>query len=239
MTVKVITTLHEDGYKLYGKNLNTWSKFFPQDWTLEYYAENHTPDLDARFTVKDFNKSCPAWDEFYNHVKLQTVDLTDKKKINWYRKALRWSFKMFVLVDALEHTSKKYIIWLDSDVVAVKSPETNWIKKNLNNQCFAGKLEKINGQSHIESGILLFDTTHYDITKCTDWIKEGYFNKKIFLENKAWDGFWLAKLINQNISWNNSNMFSRDSFLIHCVGDEKFTNDYSGRSGRSQNNELI
>jgi len=238
MKVKVVTTLHEDGYKIYGKNLGTWSNFFPQDWTLEYYAENHTPDLNARFTVKDFNKSCPDWDEFYNYVKLQTVDLTDKKKINWYKKALRWSFKMYTILDSLKNSQERYLIWIDADASVYNNVNLNWILNSLKNHCLAAKLEKIKNVPHIESGILIFDRQHTDINKIINWIEKGYLHKQIFNEPKAWDGFWLAKMIQtQEINWVNKDLFK--GIMIHSKGDKKFHSKYDSRSGRSQNNELI
>ena len=52
MTVEVVTTLHVDGYNLYGKNsIPTWEQYFPADWSITYYAENHIPELSNRVKV--------------------------------------------------------------------------------------------------------------------------------------------------------------------------------------------
>jgi hypothetical protein len=240
MKTKVITTLHRDGYELYGENLKTWVKNFPAEWKIDYYAENHNPLFDKRINVKNFHECCPEWNNFYQHIKSHTDSTTNKKQLNWYKKTLRWSFKMFVILHSLKNSDDTHLIWLDSDVIAKSSPPAKWITTALKNSCMAGKLEKIKNKSHIESGILIFDKTHPDITKIEDWINLGYTQKKILNEHKAWDGFWLGKLTQTNsVSWNNINLFDKQSWLIHQVGDEKFSSKYSGRSGRQKDNELI
>lgn len=251
MAVEVVTTLHLDGYNLYGKFLKTWCLYFPTDWKITYYAENHNPDLDDRINVVDFNKTCPEWLDFYNHIKLETENLKDKKKLNWYKKALRWSFKMYTVLHALNNSKERYVVWMDSDVYAKKHPTEDWIETVLNGKCFAGQLEHVKGFPHIESGILIFDTHHSDIKIVKRWITEGYIDKKILKEQKAWDGAWLGKLVTtQPIQWSNINMLITSNralafsgkalaWLVHVVGDGKFDPSYSGRSGRTKDNELI
>ena len=256
MTVKVITTLHKDGYDLYGqKNLNSWANYFPKDWKMVYYAEKHSPELNERTTIVDFDECCPEWNNFYDVVKQQLnrdPAKDDPKRINWYKKALRWSFKMYAVLHALKNTDTRYLVWLDADVVATASPTADWIEKCLKNTCMAAQLEFIKAGGHIETGILIFDLHHPDIHKIYDWIKTGYVDGEILKEEKAWDGIWMAKLVQTNtVSWNNIDMviyqnvaraFSdpRMSWLTHRVGKNKFrTTVISARSGRSPGQELI
>jgi len=251
-SVTVVTTLHKDGYDLYGKtNLDSWARYFPSDWNIVYYAEDHTPSLNSKVTVEDFKTKCPAWSDFYSHILTQTANIDNKKK-NWYKKALRWSFKMYTVLDALRDPRSRYIIWLDADVLANYTPDSNWLASCLRNTCVAAQLEHIKEGNHIETGIIIFDTEHPDIEKVKQWISAGYEGKQILKENKAWDGIWLAKLLISNtVSWNNLDMvvkqntaqaFSNDKlkWLTHKVGDHKFNSTkISARSGRSQQNELI
>ena len=255
-SVKVITTLHEDGYNLYGNyNLTTWAKYFPSDWEIVYYAEKHFPQFSERIEVIDFNEHCPEWNDFYQHIKSE-IDLSqtsiDEKRINWYKKALRWSFKMYALLHALKNTNARYLIWLDADVVATAVPPDNWINSCIDGKCLAGQLEYVKGHGHIETGIILIDLNHPDVDKLYNWIKLGYVEKKILEEDKAWDGIWIAKLVlSNNIAWNNLQMviqkqvaraFSNNQlhWLHHRVGKFKFKDtEYSKRSGRSPNRELI
>lgn len=255
MNVKVITTLHEDGYNLYGKEyLLTWLKHFPKDWSIDYYAEDHTPNFESKINVLNFKNECNNWNDYYIAIKKEVELLdssVDKKSINRLKKALRWSFKMFTLLHALKTSSSRYLIWLDSDVYATEPPKKDWIETCLNGKCIAGQHEFIKGALHIESGILIIDLHHKDKNKIIEWIEDGYVKRKILLESKPWDGFWLAKMFSsKTVECNAVKMLHLDSrskmtknntgcWLIHNVGDNKFNNLYNGRSGRKENTELI
>jgi hypothetical protein len=259
MSVQVVTTLHEDGYKLYGQQfIKTWAKHFPKDWKITYYSEKHDPILADRISVIDFNSTCIEWENFYNFVKEESSQLNqklDKKKINRLKKALRWSFKMFTVLHALQHSTTRYLIWLDADVIAKFPPKKNWIERVLEGKCVAGQLEFVKGFPHVETGIIVIDTHHKDINKLIDWIEIGYVERKILDESKPWDGAWIGKFFVENealckkISMmhlgkdDNSvaRAFSNQSlfWLVHKVGDHKFNELYSGRSGRTPKTELI
>lgn len=256
MSITVLTTLHKDGYDLYGKeNLDSWARFFPVSWNIYYYSEKHQPDLDKRITILDFDESCPDWQKFYSTVKnkLDRDPLkNDSKRKNWYKKALRWSFKMFALLDILERKPSRYVIWLDADVRANAGPPSQWIERCLQNKSLAAQLENIKAGSHVETGILIIDTHHPDISKIINWIDRGYRKYNILDEDKAWDGIWMAKLLATNtVSWNKLWMVQLEktakpftdnslSWLSHRVGKRKFDNpNIDIRSGRTKDQELI
>lgn len=255
MTVTVVTTLHKDGYDLYGQNnLKSWCSLFPSTWKIKYYSEKHDPNLDPKVEVIDFDLACPEWNDFYSQVKSRFLSENnqDEKRRNWYKKALRWSFKMYTVLHAMKNCNSKYLIWLDADVRATRSPNPEWIQHCLKGTALAAQLEFIKAGGHIETGILIFDLEHSDSKKIYDWIYSGYREYQILDEEKAWDGIWMAKLLQQNtVSWNNLNMvvkkdlalaFShRDlTWLTHGVGKKKFKKSLlNARSGRSDTNELI
>lgn len=256
MSVTVITTLHQDGYNLYGKeNLESWCEFFPSDWGITYYAEKHKPEFSNRISVVDFDHHCPTWQTYYDAVKNKLAAdplKTDNKRKNWYKKALRWSFKMYALLDSLKNPKTRYVVWLDADVEARQQPKDQWIEQCLNNACIAGQLEKLKAGGHIETGILIIDTQHPDISKIIDWIELGYVKFKILDEDKAWDGIWMAKLLQtRTVSWRNLQMLELNktakpfthenlSWLSHKVGKRKFDNsNFDVRSGRNKDQELI
>jgi len=244
MRVHVITTLHNDGYELFGKqNINTWNDFFPAEWSITYYAEGHSPIFPRRIKVVDFLQKCSKWTNFHNEVKKQARGL-EGRELNRYKKALRWSFKMFALLDALKNKNERFVLWLDSDVRAMSTISEDWLTK-LNKKCIACKLEKLKVGDHIETGAILIDTDHIDTDKVTSWIKEGYEEFKILDINKPWDGIWMASLLTAgNVAWSNVDLIgksnSRNHWLIHDVGKNKFTNSsFNAQSGRKIDTELI
>lgn len=247
MTVKVITTLHQDGYNLYGKeSLDSWATFFPSDWKIFYYAEKHEPALSERVTVLDFDKECANWQKFYDHVKNKSHNLSGRE-LNWYKKALRWSFKMFALLHALENTNDRFLIWMDADVFATHSPRKTWISESLGTSALAAWMQYLSGGSHVESGVLIIDMLHPDTKTLKDWIYKGYVDYAVLNEKKAWDGFWLAKLLETGtMSWKDVKMVSLNKrtdslhWLNHRAGTEKFLNKgISSRSGRTEQTELL
>lgn len=257
MSVHVVTTLHQDGYNLYGKHfIKTWELNFPLDWKIDYYAEGHTPKFSDRVNVLNFNETCTEWQDYYEYIQHQVKTLSNKKAINRYKKALRWSFKMFTLLHALKTSTSDYVIWLDADVYARSKPIDNWIQHILDGKCIAGQLESVKGFTHIETGILPISMRHPEVNKVIDWIDKGYVHKEILDVPKPWDGIWMgkmydSKLVSMNIlkmlvlQTNSATItdkeFSHQSlnWLVHNVGDKKFGNVYSGRSGRSKQAELI
>lgn len=258
-SVRVVTTLHKDGYNLYGKEyVSTWTKFFPRDWRITYYAESHEPMFDQRVEVLDFKKSCFEWNNFYDQVKQRIANIDqDKKTINRYKKALRWSFKMYTLLHAIRTSTEDFVIWMDADVYARSLPPSNWLESVIGSSCVAGQVERVKGFTHIETGILIVNLKHPDVSKLINWIEQGYPQFQILDEPKPWDGIWLGKLYNQRlIDFKNIEMlvYNNRSFgptiakafsnvnlkwLVHNVGDDKFTETFSGRSGRENHSELI
>lgn len=254
MSVTVVTTLHKDGYELYGvNNLNSWAHYFPSEWSIVYYAEKHTPQLSNRVRILNFDEVCSNWSDFYKQIQADVSKYNnDEKRINWYKKALRWSFKMFAVLHAIKNTNTRYLIWLDADVVATGYPPQQWINSCLSGQCLAAQLEFIKVGGHVETGILIIDLHHPDVDILYNWIKLGYIDKQILKEEKAWDGIWLAKLVQSDkISWNNLKMvIKKDTaqafsdvqlkWLTHRVGKKKFADSgISARSGRTPDQELI
>jgi hypothetical protein len=263
-SVTVVTTLHKDGYDLYGQeNLESWATFFPEAWKITYYKEKHDPILPSRVEIVDFDQQCASWQNYFSAVKLklaQEKNPEDEKRRNWYKKALRWSFKMYTVLHAMKNCNSKYLIWLDADVKAVTSPSHEWIEKCLLDKSLAAQLEMIKAGGHIETGILIFDLEHADSQTIYNWIYDGYVNFKILDEEKAWDGIWMAKLLmTDTVAWNKLTMVTKNKstmgtkrsqavafsnndlkWLVHRVGKRKFNqSQLSSRSGRSSDNELI
>jgi hypothetical protein len=247
MTVKVITTLHKDGYDLYGRDhIQTWAKYFPKEWEIIYYSEKHIPELDSRVNIVDFDTVCPEWQDFYSYVKKLYNKNKDNpsRNLNWHLKALRWSFKMFAVMHAMKNSNHRYLVWLDADIFANRSPDVGWIERCLASTAMAAQLEVLKVGNHFETGVLIFDLNHLDSSKIFDWIHLGYVDKKVLDEDKAWDGIWMAKLINNRLPWNNvklSGRFKHEStWLTHRVGKEKFQETkINERSGRTSEQELL
>lgn len=234
--VKVITTFGKIGKELYGNQfIETFRKYWPIDIKLTVYYEDWVPDvLDPRIEYIDIDQALPEVDDFRDYCQSKISKLTDKKskRINWYNKAIRWSFKSLVMFNELKRKESKYIIWLDGDVSTLQSPKENLAEILLKQCAFASQLEFIKGANHCESGIVVFDTEHPDCERIVEHLRNGYIDNQILTLEKPWDGFWLALMIKQGISFNNMNLERSGSgktftnkhiykTLVHNVGNRK------------------
>lgn len=223
MTTKVVTTFGKAGKELYGNQfIETFLKFWPRDINLTIYYEDWTPDvIDPRIDYINIDEAIPEVNQFRDYCQREIDKLTDKKakKINWYNKAIRWSFKSLVMHTELKRKQTRYVVWLDGDVSTLKSPINNFAEVIVNNCAFASQLEFIKGAHHCESGIVVFDTEHVDCEKIINHIANGYINMQVLTLDKPWDGFWLARMISMGISFHNLN---KD----RIGADKTFTNRY-------------
>jgi hypothetical protein len=236
MSVKVITTFSRAGKELYGNQfIDTFLKYWPEDVSLTVYYEDWVPELiNPRIEYINIDSAIPEVNQFRDHCQIEISKLTDKKskRINWFNKAIRWSFKSLVMYTELKRKQTRYIIWLDGDVSTLKSPVPNFAQTVLHGNAFASQLEFIKGANHCESGIVVFDTGHPDASKIITHIENGYVDMKVLTLDKPWDGFWLALMIKQGISFYdmNKDRIGRDKtftnrylfgVLNHNVGNRK------------------
>lgn len=236
--VVVVTTFAKDHITLYG---NSFIENFKRycNYELELFAEDFTSDdLSTPINVKDFYTHIPEQKEFKEYIELQIPSLT-KKPANRLSKALRWSYKSFVIWYALKNIDAKYIVWLDSDVECISPIPYNLIENINSDKLMTVYPQTIDGELHIESGMIIFNKQHKYINTVVEHYYAGYHKKQVLDIQKPWDGFWLGKLINDDIKIRKSSLLIRRPFinvkpyLYHNVGKDKFRdtglNKFSGR----------
>jgi hypothetical protein len=240
MITKVVTTFGRAGKELYGNQfIETYLKYWPSDILLTIYYEDWEPDIiDPRIEYINIDESIPEVNQFRDFCQIEINKLTDKKSksINWFNKAIRWSFKSLVMHTELKRKQADFVIWLDGDVSTLATPIPKFAETLLKGKAFASQLEFIKGANHCESGIVVFDTNHKDCPKIIDHLYVGYVEKQVLKLSKPWDGFWLALMINDGISFNDLNkdkivagktFTNRNLFKVldHNVGNRKLKNN--------------
>lgn len=235
----VVTTFGKTGKFLYGDNfIESFIKYWPKEINLVIYKEDWEPTVYAENIIyKDIDLEIPEINIFRDHCMsmIDSIIKKDKKskRINWYNKAIRWSFKSLVMYKELQIVDSRYLIWLDGDVVTLKSPPLDIAEKIIKDKAFASQLEIIKGNKHCESGIVIFNTQHNQCERIISHLKEGYINFKILTLEKPWDGFWLAKMLEQGIEFLDMNKQKRGiaktfnnvnitGILRHNIGNRKF-----------------
>jgi len=191
---------------------------------LYFYAENFYKD-----DAFDFYETIPHHKEFYEYIKNLQNKTTDKKEKRRLDKGLRWSYKSYVIIHALESIDTDYLIWIDGDVQVLKTPPDNLCQNLCGDKLMFGFEESVARMKHIESGFVIFNKNHPNINLILDGYKEGYYDKKVLDLPKPWDSFWLANLTNRP-GIKEFCVLKKGPFncikewFYHDVGKEKFTN---------------
>lgn len=191
---------------------------------LYFYAENF-----HRTGTFDFYETIPDHKEFYNYIKLEQSKITDKKQQRRLDKGLRWSYKSYVIIHALENIDTDYLIWIDGDVQVLKTPPEDLCQKLCGDNLMFGFEESIARMKHIESGFVIFNKNHPNIKYILDGYKEGYYDKKVLTLQKPWDSFWLAHLTNRPNIKEHCKLVKGPfncikEWFYHDVGKSKFAN---------------
>ena len=236
-TTVIITTFAKDHIDIYGtKFMQSLNKFCNIPITL--YGESfYRSDLPGNYCMQNFEDTIPEHKDFVRYIKSSIG--TDKKETNRLQKALRWSYKSFVIIHALKFIPADLIVWLDGDVVATNPISNNFFESINKNFLCTVYPQIIYNNLHIESGLVIFNKKHFFMDDLIQHYIEGYYEKKILSLKKPWDGFWLGDFVDKNKSKNICQRitppFSNVSdYLRHNVGKQKFINThlnkYSGRT---------
>lgn len=226
MNVAFVTTFAKDHIPVYGKRfVSSFTKNCNQN--LYIFAEDFAEE-DIGHPVLNFYSCIPEQQKFKEKIILETQGLQTKPK-NRLAKALRWSYKSYAIWYALSNIEADYIVWLDGDIETIAQISPTLITKNAKQNLIVAYPQLIDGEVHIESGLVIFNKQHPLINKVIDHYYQGYHNYQVLDLNKPWDGFWLAKIFN-DAEISNASDLSKDPYkklfkhFKHHVGKDKFKN---------------
>lgn len=236
--VAVVTTFARDHIDLYGNTfVDSFTKYCNHE--LYVFAEDFDSEsLNADIEVLNYYEHIPQQLKFKKHI-LSQIDSLDIKPANRLRKALRWSYKSFVVWYALKNIEAKYIVWIDADVETIAPVPQNLIQNICNDYLMMCYPQRIQDEIHIESGFVVYNKQHPMINRVTDHYELGYHKGQILTIDKPWDGFWLGNLVHKDQAISNATNRIRSpfknikSYFEHNVGKDKFKktdlNKYLGR----------
>lgn len=102
------------------------------------------------------------------------------KAKNYLFDARKFSHKVYAQLDAFEH--KRYVVWLDSDIVVIGKLTKHFLK-NLIKDHFCAYLGR--NDCYTETGFLIFDTHHEDFLVFKQRYAD-YYNKRYLFELRFW-----------------------------------------------------
>lgn len=130
MTITVVTTFHEEGYRLYGKRMiETFIKNWPQNVILIVYSENcNVTETAPNLIVRDLHSESlelVAFKEKWKNVPKANGDVTadpirSKRKdsgkgFKWH--AIRFAHKVYAIFDAAKKSNSDILVWMDADTI--------------------------------------------------------------------------------------------------------------------------
>ncbi len=160
----VVTSMNRDGWDQYGeKFVLSFLKHWPAGVRLRIYAEGFSSELnDPRIEVINFEAAVGQNVLDLEQQKTRLFKKTGIEKMSGYRSdVVKFSKKAFVLAREIRNSDQKYLIWLDADVVTLRSLTL----KNISEICgcedeiiFCSYLRRYG--MHTESGFLAFNLKH-------------------------------------------------------------------------------
>lgn len=191
--IKFITTFSKSGYEVYGK---TWLESFRQN----VKDENISVDLYIDFNIPSQEKiNRVNYEDAIPHHKNWMKEFELKYKGAMYNKkmGMRFSYKSFVMQQALDSNTGCYLIWLDGDCIFKPNQDFSTFAKDLlDGKFIAVQRERVGGDDHCESGIVLFDTDHPDKQKFNSQFKTNYEISNVIQMGSPYDGFIIYKSLN-------------------------------------------
>lgn len=194
--IKFITTFNSNGYHVYGQSWIESFLEFTKDFdniTAEVYVNNMDfSKLDYGPKVKfiNFDEFLPqhkTWVDFYR---------TTSNHGQWDRDlGIKFSYKVFVMMDSLKKHDDCYVIWLDGDSI-FKSYDFNNFPIELLKDTFLA-CQREHGSEHVESGIIIFDAAHKDKHLFINQVELFYSKPQHFNSfGQFFDGFVVGRTLN-------------------------------------------
>lgn len=243
-----VTTFSESGYLLYGRS---WIDSFIQHTSTHpninaiLYVDQFIPNLPSNIKQLLFNQSIPEHAQWC----LEFDRQYDAKNIYGKTMGKRFSYKSFVMMHAIKNNPDAYLVWLDGDCIFKSSALEEFPRDLLGETPIACQMEENKGANHIESGIVIFDTSHEDTTRFLNAFRNNYNISQILHMKAPYDGFIICKtLLENNIPFNNLNKgFGIDgiqsdpsSTFLHPLLKNRFQHNigYTGKSNYESWNSL-
>ena len=209
MKIKVITSYKPGCWNEYAKKgIESMAKHFPEEIDLVVYAEEPKPECNYdRIKWIDLNTAEPELTAFKQRHKddpvahgklqtkvngvrrvpeLQTLGGSDKNKESFLWNAVRFSNKVFCVVNAVRNSKDHdYVVWIDADTFSFRPVPLDWIVNLLPKDTMVTYLGRENptlgdGGKYPECGFVGYNCNHPEIQNfINDW-EQLYTTDNVF-----------------------------------------------------------
>ena len=172
MSIGIVSTFSEAGYRKYGKNFfNSMFKFVSGDIKVFLYLDNTNIDISSsRTTLYNLEKTNPDLTAFKNRHK-------DYKPKDFKSDAVRFAHKSYAIYHAAKNSNVDLLIWLDADTEIYDSITETYLKSFLPEGYFTSYLGR---PDYSETGFISFDLTNKYSTEYFEKFINYYSEDTIF-----------------------------------------------------------
>jgi len=189
MKYAVITTFHQPGLTQYAQTMiDTFEKYWPDTVDLYCYAEDCKPiATKSNVHILDLHQQSPDLVQFKkkyqdvpwaNGMEMKETGLPFKDN-NFKWDAVRFSNKVFTVIDAIKNIDADWIIWLDADSKTHSSVSLEFLQRVCPSSYFVSYLGR-RPKYHSECGWVAYNNRHKDTQQfATEW-RNLYMSGELF-----------------------------------------------------------
>jgi len=194
----VITTFHREGYDLYAKKMiQSFDKHWPKDINLYVYHQDEEPiEKSSRIHYFDLHTRCPDLLNFKNkhkdnplyNGKVMKDGTLNFNANNFKFDAVRFSNKVFCVIDACTTLDSDWVIWLDADTSTFKDIPEDFLSSISPDDCYCTYLGR-GTRYHSECGWVGYNIKHPANIEFMSFWKDLYNSGKLFDLREYHDSF--------------------------------------------------
>jgi hypothetical protein len=199
-TIKFITTFSKNGYYVYGKSWIESFLEFTKDYpsiSAKVYIDGM--DLDElkstynnRIEFVDFDVAIPNHKVWLDYFQKTSTHGPRNKELS-----IKFSFKSFVMINELKINNNNIVVWLDADSIFKSYDFDSFIDETVKDKFIACQRE--HASEHVESGIVIFNTQHYDKQVFLDTFESFYTVAEKFNSfGQFYDGFVIYRTLDHS-----------------------------------------
>lgn len=198
MRYAVITTFHQPGLTQYAQTMiNTFEEYWPDTVDLYCYAEDCKPiTTKPNVHVLDLHEQSPDLVQFKEKYKnVPWANGMEMKETGWPFEtnnfkwdAVRFSNKVFTVIDAVRNIPADWVIWLDADSKTHSPVTLEFLQRVCPANHFVSYLGR-RAKYHSECGWVAYNVRHPDADQfVTDW-RNLYMTGSLFDLKEYHDSF--------------------------------------------------
>jgi hypothetical protein len=219
----VVTTFNKTSYDLHAKKMvSSFDGLWDSNIFLNIYLEDlQTPENDftKRINFFSFNDEVDGWYKFKEQFSFKELNKPDKGPNSFYKySAIKFAHKVYVIKKQLEKSNSDYLIWLDSDVVTIKSIQINFLNSLINDHSYLSYLGRDHINFHSECGFLIFNTQHDLHNQFWNNMSQMYEQGLLFNE-KEWHDSYIFDVVRLRLEKNGLKNFNISKLGLRKTSD--------------------